>query len=233
MNRTSTARSAVAVGALVALTTGGALFARRTSKISGQQSSDRTFARKADQGGLAEVKLGHLAESKTQNPTVRAFAQRMIQDHTQTNNELQGAASATNINLPAQPDAKQQATYDRLSKLSGTAFDRAYATDQVKDHEHVISEFKKEAQDGRNPQIKQFAQNALPTLNKHLTLARRMYRDVENRGGTHNGATGGAIPNGATGSGGANETGGANGGYNGGANGGDWQRHNHSALTQP
>lgn len=215
MNGIANARSAIAVGALVALTTDGTLFARGRSKTSSQQPSDRTFAKKADQGDLAEVKLAQLAEQKTQNPTVQAFAQRMIKDHSKANDQLQGVASTTNVNLPAQPNAKQQKTYDRLSKLTGTAFDRAYAQDMVKDHEHDIAEFKKEADNGTNPQIKQFAQNTLPVLQKHLTLARHMYRDVENQGAANNGATGGAMPNGRY-NGGANGAGGADGTTGGG-----------------
>jgi putative membrane protein len=191
MNGIPGARTAIAVGALFALATGSALFARGTGKTSSQQTSDRAFAKKADQGDLAEVKLAQLAESKTQNPTVQAFAQRMIRDHSKANDQLQEVASSTNVNLPGQPNANQQQTYDQLSKLNGRAFDRAYAQDMVKDHEHDVAAFKNEADNGSNPQIQQFAQNTLPILRKHLTLARQMYRDVENQGGHGAGRTNG------------------------------------------
>jgi putative membrane protein len=187
MNGITRVRSAAVVGTLVALSTGGALFARAKTNTTGGQISDRSFAKKADQGDLAEVKLAQLAQTKSQSPAVRSFAQRMIQDHSKANDKLKSAASQIHINLPAQPNQEQQTTYDRLSKLDGTAFDRAYAENQVKDHEHVIAEFQKEAKTGQNPQIKQFAENTLPTLHKHLTLARQMYRNVENR--TNRGAT--------------------------------------------
>lgn len=209
MNRIHRARSAFVAGALVAFTAGSVLAGAKTN--TSRQVSDQTFAKKADQGNLAEVKLAQLAQSKSQSPTVRDFAQRIISDHTQANDKLKDAASQANVNLPAQPSPKQQATYDRLSKLSGAQFDRAYARDQVKNHEHDIAEYQREAKDGTSPQIKQFAQNTLPILHQHLTLAREMARNVENN---TNGA-GTAAPNGSynnPGNGGA--TGGANGGTN-------------------
>ncbi len=196
MNGITRARSALAVGALLALATGGALYAQSNSKAT-HQFSDNTFAKKADQGDMAEIKLAQLAQTKSQSPAVRSFAERMITDHSAANQKLENVASQNGINLPAQPNMKQQQTYDRLSKLNGDAFNRAYAENQVKDHEHDIAEFKMETKDGTNPQIKQFAQNTLPTLEEHLTLARQMYRNVENRGNTNGAANGnGAMNNG-------------------------------------
>jgi putative membrane protein len=221
MNRISRARSAFAVGALVALAAGTAFCAGPATTTT--QMSDSTFAKKADEGNLAEVKLARLAESKAQSPAVKKFARRIIADHTQANDKLKDAASQANINLPSQPDAKQKETYDRLSQLSGAAFDRAYARDQITDHRHDISVYKNEAQNGQNPQIKQYAESTLPVLHEHLTLARQMNRAVEN-GGANGSVQGGASVNGVHGTynGGAGATGGANGGANGtgGANGG-------------
>lgn len=210
MNRIRRARGAFAVGALVALAAGTALCAGPATTT--KQVSDSTFAKKANEGNLAEVKLAQLAESKSQSPEVKTFARRIIADHTQANDKLKDAASQANINLPAHPNTKQKDTYDRLSRLSGAAFDRAYARDQVTDHQHDISVYKNEAQNGQNPQIKQYAQNTLPVLHEHLSLARQMSRAVEN-GGANGSVQGGAGVNGAHGgyNGGAGTTGGANG----------------------
>src|SRR5581483_9505444 len=83
------------------------------------KSADSTFAMKAAQGGMAEVKMGQLAEQKASSPEVKQFAQRMVTDHTKANSELKQAAAQDNITLPTSLDSKDQATYDKLSKLSG------------------------------------------------------------------------------------------------------------------
>src|SRR5579864_6809006 len=93
--------------------------------------ADDAFTQKAVQGDMAEVKLGQLAEEKGTNPAVRDFAKRMVQDHSQNEKDLENTASREDVALPNGIDKADQATYDRLSKLSGDAFDRAYAHDMV------------------------------------------------------------------------------------------------------
>src|SRR5437868_10901229 len=99
----------------------------QTSTANTKTSADETFAKKAVQGGMAEVKLGQLAEERGSNPAVKNFGRRMVQDHSKANEQLKSATSKESIPLPSELDKSDQATYDRLSKLSGDAFDRAYA----------------------------------------------------------------------------------------------------------
>ncbi len=138
-----------------------------TSKM--MKSADGAFAMKAAQGGMAEVKLGQLAADKATNPDVKAFGQQMVDDHSKANNDLKSAAESENMTLPTDVNAKQQAMYDKLSKMSGAAFDKAYVNDMVKDHEEDVKEFQKEASNGKDPKIKDFASTTLPVLQGHLS----------------------------------------------------------------
>ena len=104
-------------------------------------ANDTTFAKKAAAGGIAEVKMGQLAQQKGTADSVKKFGARMVEDHSKAGDELKQAASQSNITLPTDMSAKDKATYDMLSKLSGAAFDRAYARDMVRDHEEDIAEF--------------------------------------------------------------------------------------------
>jgi len=103
--------------------------------------------------------------------------------------------------LPTGMDKSDQATYDRLSKLSGEAFDRAYARDMVNDHSKDVSEFQKEAKNGRDENIKNFAAQTLPTLQSHLDQARQMEQAV-NQTSSSNSTSGNAT--GTSGSGSSN-----------------------------
>ena len=140
--------------------------------------SDAQFARKATQGGMAEVKLGQLAREKGTSDSVKKFGQRMAEDHSKAGDELKRAAAQENISLPDDISAKDKATYDSLSKLSGAAFDRAYARDMVRDHEEDIADFNKEANSGKNGAIKDFATQTLATLQDHLKEAKEMRQNV-------------------------------------------------------
>ena len=168
-----------------------------TTSANTKSSADENFAKKAAEGGMAEVKLGQLAEEKGSSPAVKNFGRRMVQDHSKANNELKDVTSKENIPLPNEMDKSDQATYDRLSKLSGDAFDRAYARDMVKDHSKDVSEFQKEAKNGKDESIKNFAAQTLPTLQNHLDQARQMEQAVNqsssngNTSGTGNTGYGG------------------------------------------
>jgi putative membrane protein len=142
---------------------------------------DAHFAKEAAQGGMAEVKLGQLAEEKGSNDSVKSFGKRMVGDHSKADDKLKEVASRESITLPTDISAKGQATYDRLSKLNGAAFDRAYARDMVKDHETDVAAFQKEANAGKNDSLKSFASETLPTLQDHLKQAKEMMKTV---GGT-------------------------------------------------
>jgi putative membrane protein len=149
--------------------------------------SDSDFAKEAAQGGMAEVKLGQLAQEKGSSDEVKQFGKKMVDDHSQANDKLKSVASQENVNLPEGLSKKDQATYDKLSKLSGDAFDRAYARDMLKDHQDDIAAFQREARNGRDAGIKSFASETLPTLQDHLKMAREMMRTLSPSNAAKNG----------------------------------------------
>ena len=138
--------------------------------------SDAAFAREAAIGGLEEVQLGRLAVQRATNEKVREFGQRMIDDHTKAGDELKSIAAKDNITLPGDIGPKQHALMDKLSRMNGAEFDRAYMRDMVRDHEKDIAAFQNEASNGMNMDLKNWASNTLPTLQEHLRLA----KDAEN-----------------------------------------------------
>jgi putative membrane protein len=131
-------------------------------------SPDASFAIKAAQGGLTEVKLGQLAAQKAADPDVKAFGQHMVDDHTKANEQLKAIAQEKGMTLPTDINAKQQATYNKLSKLSGAEFDTAYIKDMVSDHEEDVKDFSRESSRGKDEKIKGFATQTLPVLQGHL-----------------------------------------------------------------
>jgi len=152
-----------------------------TNKMSASSTSATdlsSFAKKAAEGGLAEVELGRLASEKASNDRVKQFGQRMVDDHTKANKELKEAAKKDNIDLPTSLDKKDQAEVDKLSKLSGAAFDKAYMSHMVKDHEKDVNEFRKASRSSSSSDVKTFAEKTLPTLEEHLKMARDVHQEV-------------------------------------------------------
>jgi len=148
-------------------------FAQDAPKARSSGSADIDFVMDAAKGGMAEVELGKLAVERAKNDEVKKFAQRMVDDHTKAGAQLKTIAQSKGITLPQDIDAKDKALLNRLQKLNGAAFDRAYMHAMVGDHTKDVSEFKKEANAGRDAEMKSFASSTLPTLEEHLQQARQ------------------------------------------------------------
>jgi putative membrane protein len=163
--------SLVAV-ALVVLTVPAA------AQVSVVNDADREFVKKAANGGVAEVELGRIATQRAARPAVRSFAERMVTDHGRGNAELATLARGKGIDVPATPDASQQAMRDRLSGLSGAEFDRAYMSEMVRDHTEDVVLFERAAETAADADIKAWAAKSLPMLRDHLALARQVNSEV-------------------------------------------------------
>jgi len=132
--------------------------------------------------GMAEVDLGKLAADKASNSDVKQFAQRMVDDHGKANDELKSWASSNNVTLPTEVNAQQKAMHDKLAKMSGDAFDRAYASHMVADHAKAVASFQHASKTAANADLKAWAAKTLPTLEEHHKMA----RDINAKVGTAN-----------------------------------------------
>ena len=146
----------------------GAAFAADNGQV---PSADKKFVEEAAIGGMAEVQMGNLAQQKAASDQVRQFGMRMVQDHTKANDELKQVASNKGLQIPTALDKKHQKLMDELSKKTGADFDKDYMSHMVDDHKKDVSDFKKEAQGGKDADVKAFAAKTLPTLQEHLQMA--------------------------------------------------------------
>jgi len=172
LNVLATAASFLLLTAFFMLT--GAVFAKddggSTAKT-GLMADDVKFLNAAAQGGMAEVDLGHLAIKMASSSEVKAFGQRMIDDHSKANERLKALAISKAFELPVGMNAEQKKMRDKLAALSAADFDREYMKHMAEDHKKDVAEFQAESVDAKDPDIKEFASSTLPTLEEHLKLA--------------------------------------------------------------
>ena len=141
----------------------------------GQTSpADKMFVTKALEGGMAEVQLGQLAQQKSNNPDVKQFGQRMVDDHTKLGDQMKSVAQQIGVKVPDAPSKKDQAVMAKLQALNGDAFDKAYMKDMVKDHKMDLNEFKTEAANGSNPAVKDAANQGAQVISQHLQMAEQI-----------------------------------------------------------
>jgi putative membrane protein len=144
-----------------------------------RQAADESFVTKATQGGMAEVELGRLATQKAANEKVKQFGQRMVDDHSKANDELNGIVARKGMTAPTALDSASESTKTRLSRLNGAEFDRAYMEEMVSGHKQAIALFQREADHGADPDIKAFASRTLPIIQHHLQLAEETLNAVK------------------------------------------------------
>jgi len=142
------------------------------------KSPDQAFVLKAAKGGMAEVAMGNIAKQNGKSDAVKQFGDKMVTDHSQANDQLKQLAQQKGITLPSGPSAKDKRTSKMLQSKQGADFDKAYIDDMVKDHETDVAEFREEAQNGKDPEVKAWAQKTLPTLEQHLANVKEIAGQV-------------------------------------------------------
>ena len=145
--------------------------AQRSTTTGQLAAADQAFLKEAATGGLMEVELGRLAAEKASSAEVKQFGQRMVDDHSKANQQLSALAQQKSVQVPAELTGKAKADHDRLSKLSGEQFDRAYMQMMVRDHRKDVSDFRKQSTSAKDADLKSFASETLPTLEAHLKMA--------------------------------------------------------------
>src|ERR1700712_1711798 len=104
------------------------------SAASAKDKPSEAFLKKAVEGNYAEVSMGDLAQKNGQSDGVKSFGKMLSTDHAAANQKATDAAKSIGINPPTGPSAKQKADYDKISKASGTEFDKIFATYMIADH---------------------------------------------------------------------------------------------------
>jgi putative membrane protein len=173
---------------------------------------DRDFVTKAAMSGMKEVQLSQIAAQSASNDAVRQFAQRMVTDHTQANQQLMQLASSKGVTLPATADQKVSSSAAKLQGLSGEAFDKQYLKETgVSEHEKDVRLYERQASSGSDPDLRAFATAQLPTLRQHLEMARSLSAGSTQGGSGQNSNSGAMGTNSNTGATGTNSnTGGTN-----------------------
>jgi putative membrane protein len=146
--------------------------AQGQAKLSQQ---DRKFMMDAAQGGMLEVEASRLALERASSEQVREFAQQLLKDHTDANEKLMQIAQDKGVKLPKELDAKHKQQLSKLGKLKGEEFDRTYMQELGhKDHKKDIQAFEKQARQGKDAELRTFAEETLPVLQKHLSMAHKV-----------------------------------------------------------
>jgi putative membrane protein len=128
---------------------------------------DKTFIEAASVHGMFEQKLSEVAAQQASDSRVKQFAQKMVDDHKNANEQLKQVAQKIGVSVPGDLPEMKQRELDAIKSQQGKDFDQAYLSCMKALHLHDVSVFADKAQIAKNQDVKQFAQQTLPTLQQH------------------------------------------------------------------
>jgi putative membrane protein len=131
-------------------------------------AADKAFVAKVSQGGMFEVELAKVGETKATTQDLRDQATTEEHDHTLVGAKLKSIMEANGMEFPTALNAQFQARLDKLSSLSGAAFDAAYLHAMQEIHHIDGAAFQQESTGGSNPDLKSFAAETHRIVLRHL-----------------------------------------------------------------
>jgi len=153
----------------------GASTAASANSAAKLTAADRKAIMDMGMSNMAEVEMGKLAQSKSQNAEVKAFAQKMIDDHGKALTEVQTLAQSKGVTLPTELDAKHKAMSDRLAKLSGDSFDKTYVKQGgVGAHKETLTKLQAASKGAKDPDVKAQVDKTIPVVQEHLKHAEQL-----------------------------------------------------------
>jgi putative membrane protein len=137
-------------------------------------TAPQDFAGKAGPAGMFEVQSSQLALQKSQNANIKAFAQKMIDDHTSAAADLKAAAAKDGVSVPDALDADATENLQKLQAANGADFDALYIQLQTDAHMAAVGLYAGYAANGTAGAIKDHATKTLPTLKMHYDMVLKL-----------------------------------------------------------
>jgi putative membrane protein len=141
------------------------------AKAKAVTDDDKKFLATAAQSDQNEIALSQLADQKATNPAVKAFAGKMVKEHTHMTESMKPFADSWGLTPPTGPDADHQKELDKLNGLSGNDFDKEYMSQMVTDHSKALSAFTSEAKDTKDVKFRAAVIKGKTAVAAHKNMA--------------------------------------------------------------
>ena len=140
---------------------------------------EKMFVEAAANTNLFEIESAKLVEGKIDNPQVKQYAQRTMQDHQRNQDQLKQAAQQAGYDVPTSvTDPVKKAELDKLQKLDAGMLAPVYMIGQTAGHKGAVLLFTHAATNCQDQQLKQYARQTLPALQGHYDHAEQITYDL-------------------------------------------------------
>jgi putative membrane protein len=151
----------------------------------GKPPTDPQIADIAYTAGQIDIEQAIDALKKTHNKAVRSYAEEMIRDHLAVNNKVLTLADKLKMTPEGNDTSttmyrEAQVKRNELRALSATAFDKAYAANEVAYHEAVNGALESTLiPSAQNPQLKSLLEAGLKIFKEHQKHAEHLVDELK------------------------------------------------------
>jgi putative membrane protein len=151
---------------------------------SAQGINDAQIASIVVTANQVDIDAGNVAKSRTKNPKVKEFAERMVTDHTGVNKQAVDLATKLKVTPEDNPTSQSlksggEANVTKLKTLKGADFDKAYVDHEVEYHQAVLDAVDKTLIPGaKNEELKALLVKTRPAFVAHLEHAKHVQAEI-------------------------------------------------------
>lgn len=138
----------------------------------GTSLDDLQFVRQATENGRNEIHAARLALPQLADPELRRLAEMLVDDHGGANERLAELAQAKGWPMPV-PAGSRAA---QPAGPAGGSFDARFTAQMIAGHERSVVLYRAQAAGGADPDLRRYAKDTLPTIEKHLAELRRLQK---------------------------------------------------------
>ena len=149
----------------------GALTAGTRGGEKNDRPLDKDFLVKVATCNNAEIEISKLADKRSNSSQVKDFATMLQKDHKAAQEKLGDLLKSRKFGVATGLEKESRDEIKRLSGLDGKEFDRAFLQHAITEHKKAISIFENQAKNGKEADVRDYAKDLLPGLQKHLTKA--------------------------------------------------------------
>ena len=139
------------------------------SSTSAKLSDDeKQLLQKISDANKAEIEMGQLAQSNASSPKVKDLGQKLVDDHTQNNQQLQQIAQQKGVHLQDEEKPDEQSGKMKFEKMKGAQFDKAFLQHERDDHAKLLKELQAKQDQVKDPDVKSFVSQTITAVQQHL-----------------------------------------------------------------
>jgi putative membrane protein len=144
--------------------TGGANAGATSAKLS---DSEKQLLQKIADADKAEIEMGQLAQANASSPKVKDLGQKLVDDHTQNNQQLQQLAQQKGVELKSEEKPDEESMKSKFENMKGAQFDKAFLQHEHEDHTKLLKELKSQQDQIQDPDVKSFVSQTMTAVQQH------------------------------------------------------------------